>query len=62
MTYIIDHVLSDARLNMIATVSESENMVDLILGLLLCVYYQVANTYPNPVFMWNMNCMPIKMQ
>lgn len=36
---------------MIATVSESENMVYSILDLLLCVCYQVANTYPNPVFM-----------
>lgn len=35
---------------MIAAVSESDSMVDLILNLLLRVCYQVANMYPNPIF------------
>jgi len=58
----MDHVLSDAMPDMIATASGRENMVDLTLNLLPCMCLQGTNRYPNPVFMCKIGCMPIKMQ
>lgn len=57
----MDHVLNDARSDMIVTESGSENMVHLMLNLSPCLCLQETTRYPNPVLCATQNCLPIKM-
>lgn len=56
----MDHVLHEARPDMIATASGSENMLDFILNLLSCTSLQQTNRHPNLVFMCKIDYVPIK--